>query len=65
MDKVKLKQKVCIAIDSNVSKIAAYATDVAKEPELGFKETKTAAKMAAVFDELEALLKKRREELGK
>jgi len=52
MDKVKLKEKVCMAIDSNMAKIAAYATDVAKEPELGFKETKTAAKMAAVFDEL-------------
>jgi len=52
MDKEKLKQKVCATIDSNVAKIAAYAEDVAKEPELGFKETKTAAKMAAVFDEL-------------
>jgi len=52
MDKEKLKQKVCAAIDSNAAKIAAYAEDVAKEPELGFKETKTAAKMAAVFDEL-------------
>ena len=52
MDKEKLKQKVCATIDSNVAKIAAYAEDVAKEPELGFKEIKTAAKMAAVFDEL-------------
>ena len=52
MDKIILKQKVCAAIDANIAKIAAYAEEVAKEPELGFKEIKTAGKMAAVFAEL-------------
>lgn len=52
MDKEQLKRKVCLAIDANAAKIAAYAKNVDKEPELGFKETNTAAKMTAVFDEL-------------
>lgn len=52
MDKIKLKQRVCEAIDLNAGKIAAYADSVAKEPELGFKENGTAAKLAAVFAEL-------------
>ena len=49
----EMKKKICAVIDANESKIVSYAKDVAKEPELGFKETKTAAKVAAVFEELE------------
>ncbi|MDD4721533.1 MAG: amidohydrolase [Acidaminococcaceae bacterium] len=52
MDRMELKQRVCLAIDSHAAKIAAYAENVAKEPELGFKETSTANKMKAVFEEL-------------
>ena len=48
-----MKKRICAAIDANESKIVAYAKDVAKEPELGFKETKTAVKIAAIFEELE------------
>lgn len=52
MDKMKLKERVCSTINANAAKIAAYAESVAKEPELGFKETGTAAKLAGVFAEL-------------
>lgn len=51
MDKMKLKQRVCSAIDASAGKIAAYADSVAKS-ELGFKENSTAEKLAAVFAEL-------------
>jgi len=47
-----LKKKVCDAIDASKTDIQAYADSVFNEPELGFKEVKTAAKLAAEFDKL-------------
>ena len=51
-DKGKLKTLVCQAIDTNAAKIKAYADSVAAEPELGFKELKTAAKLQKEFASL-------------
>lgn len=48
----ELKAAICRAIDAQATEIVAYAQDVAKEPELGFKEHKTAAKTAALFQTL-------------
>lgn len=47
-----MKQKICVAIDASRADIEAYADSVFNEPELGFKEVKTAAKLAAQFDKL-------------
>lgn len=52
MDKTEMKQKICVAIDASRADIEAYADSVFNEPELGFKEVKTAAKLAAQFDKL-------------
>lgn len=46
MDKELLKQKVCEAIDACAEQIKAVAGSIESEPELGFKEVKTAAKVA-------------------
>lgn len=46
MNKQELKLQVCAAIDSCADKIEKLAADIAAEPELGFKEVKTAAKVA-------------------
>ena len=51
-DKKELKYKVCAAIDAHKAEIEAYANSVFNEPELGFKEVKTAAKLAAQFAKL-------------
>ena len=51
-DKKELKNKVCAAIDAHKTEIEAYANSVFNEPELGFKEVKTAAKLAAQFAKL-------------
>ena len=51
-DKEQLKREVCAAIDACADKIKAFADSVAAEPELGFKEVKTAAKMAEFMSEL-------------
>lgn len=48
----ELKQLVCNTIDADKASIEAYADSVFNEPELGFKEVKTAAKLAAEFDKL-------------
>ncbi len=45
MDKQDLKARVCAAIDEYKEQIAALADDIASEPELGFKEVKTSAKV--------------------
>lgn len=50
--KQEWKKQVCEAIDANKKAIEAYADSVFNEPELGFKEEKTAAKLAAEFDKL-------------
>lgn len=52
MDKTEMKQKICVAIDASRADIEDYADSVFNEPELGFKEVKTAAKLAAQFDKL-------------
>lgn len=49
MDKQQLKQRVCAAIAAHAAEIRALGDDIGREPELGFKETKTAAKVAAAF----------------
>lgn len=50
MDRQELKKSVCQAIAALGPELIALAESIAKEPELGFKEHKTAAKVAAVFD---------------
>lgn len=52
MKKEVLKAKVCAAIDAYADKIQELANDIAREPELGFKEVKTAAKVAAYMRDL-------------
>ena len=48
----EMKKLVCEAIDKNADKIINIAESIFAEPELGYKEYKTAAKVKAVFDEL-------------
>lgn len=48
----QLKQEACAAIDANGEKIIALADSIMSEPEMGFKEFKTAAKIKALYDEL-------------
>ncbi len=50
--KQELKEMVCAAIDARRDEIIAFADAVAAEPELGFKETKTAAKFTALLESL-------------
>ena len=52
MDKELLKQKVCAAIDAHADKIKAICASINDEPELGFKEVKTAAKVADFMRDL-------------
>lgn len=52
MNKEELKQRVCDAIANRKNDIKALAEDIWREPELGYKETKTAAKVEAAFDSL-------------
>ena len=47
-----MKAKVCAAIDAWAAKVEALAQDIEREPELGFKETKTAAKVTAFLQQL-------------
>ena len=48
----QMKQLACEAIDRNADKITAIEEDIFAEPELGYKEFKTAAKVKKVFEEL-------------
>ncbi|MDD6315552.1 MAG: amidohydrolase [Butyricicoccaceae bacterium] len=48
----EMKKLVCDAVDKNADKIMDIAESIFQEPELGYKEYKTAAKVKAVFDEL-------------
>ncbi len=52
MTKAELKSKVCQAIADRHSDIMQLRNAIYQEPELGFKETKTAAKVAALFRSL-------------
>ena len=50
--KQDLKKMVCAAIDARRDEIIAFADAVAAEPELGFKEHKTAEKFTALLESL-------------
>lgn len=52
MNKAQLKEAVCRAIDERFADIDQISTDIFAEPELGFKEQKTSAKVKAAFDKL-------------
>lgn len=49
MDKNELKRAFCAAVDARADAIKSAAADLLRMPELGFKETKTAAYMADAF----------------
>ena len=51
--KDELKRIACEAIDKRAEEIYAFAESVAKEPEFGFKEVKTAEKFANYLKELD------------
>ena len=48
----ELKRRACEAIDKNRDKIIEIGESIFSEPELGYKEVKTAAKVKKIFDEL-------------
>lgn len=50
--KEELKKRACDAIERNRDKIIAIGESVFEEPELGYKEFKTAEKIKNIFDEL-------------
>ena len=52
MTKEEMKKAVCQAIDEAGEKIRELALNIESEPELGFKETKTAAKVEAYMRDL-------------
>ena len=52
MNKAQLKELVCQAIDARYNDVEKVAMDIFSEPELGFKEQKTSAKVKAIFDQL-------------
>lgn len=52
ISKEELKRRACEAIDKNRDKIIELGDSIFAEPELGFKEFKTAEKIKKVFDEL-------------
>lgn len=52
MNKEELKQRVCQAIANRKGDIKQLAKAIWDEPELGYKETKTAAKVEACFTQL-------------
>ena len=50
VSKQELKQRAIAAIDKNRDKIIALGDSIFSEPELGYKEVKTSAKLKAVFE---------------
>lgn len=52
MEKEELKQKVIQTIEANQAQIIALGEAIYREPELGFKEVKTAARVAEMFHAL-------------
>ena len=52
MTKDEMKKAVCLAIDEAAETIRQAALDIESEPELGFKETKKAAKIEAYMRSL-------------
>ena len=51
MTKEELKRKVCEAIAARKDDIIALGESIFNEPELGYKETKTAGKVGRIFTE--------------
>ena len=52
MTKEELKQKVCAAIEARRGDILDLGNSIFREPELGYKESKTAAKVEKAFEGL-------------
>lgn len=52
MDKEGLKRRICACIDQSREQIVGVGEAIMDEPELGFKEEKTAARVGAFFGEL-------------
>ena len=52
MNKQQLKDLVCQAIDEHAQQIVQVAQEIGKTPELGFKETKTAAAVSKFLGDL-------------
>lgn len=52
MEKDEIKRRVLEAIDSKRDKIITVGDEIFKNPELGFKEFKTAERVKRVFDEI-------------
>lgn len=52
MDIAEIKSKVCRSIDEHAEKIIEFTKKVEMQPELGYKETKTAAAVAAFLADL-------------
>ena len=48
MDIKEIKRRLCEAVDNNAEKIIALGESIFAEPEMGFKEVKTAAKVKKV-----------------
>lgn len=52
MTKEELKAALCAAIEQRLDDIRAIGMSIAEEPELGYKEVKTSAKVREAFDRL-------------
>lgn len=52
MTKEELKAALCAAIEKRLDDIRAIGLSIAEEPELGYKEVKTSAKVQEAFDRL-------------
>lgn len=52
MTKEELKAALCAAIEKRLDDIRAICMSIAEEPELGYKEVKTSAKVREAFDRL-------------
>lgn len=52
MTKEELKAALCAAIEKRLDDIRAIGMSIAEEPELGYKEVKTSAKVREAFDRL-------------
>ncbi len=52
MTKEEMKRRVCEEIDASRNEIESLAADIERTPELGYKETKTAAKVEAYMKKL-------------
>ena len=50
--KEELKRKVCAQIDQAAESISGVGEDIMDHPELGFKEVRTAHRVAELFGEM-------------